>query len=200
MYNVDIFLFEGVDELDFCAPFDILASCRKVVNGHFTDRKVFKVETVAESLKPVHASNGLKLLPDRQMDLQTKADIVIVPGGPGSRRDHLSNHVRTWLDYVSETTQLLCSVCTGVFILGRAGLIDGHTVTTHSAYIDTLHQMYPKAVVEKDVRYVADGPRLLTSAGISSGIDVALYIIQRFEGRQAAELAAKRLQWPLPIK
>jgi transcriptional regulator GlxA family with amidase domain len=199
MALVDFVLYDGVDELDFGAPFEVLASCRRIVDGRWSDRPAFKVETVAEYRSPVRCANGLSIIPDRTFDMATEADIVIVPGGPGSQRDPLPPKLVEYLQIAHDSVDLIASVCTGVFIVAKCGLADHHQVTTHQSRLADLQRQYPKAVVLGGHRVVTDTRgHLMSTGGISCGIDLALLIIQRFEGRDTAAYAAKRLEWPAP--
>jgi transcriptional regulator GlxA family with amidase domain len=199
MALVDILLYEGVDELDFAAPFEVLCSCRRLVEGRWSDRPAFKVETVAEYRSPVRCANGLCIIPDRTFDMATEADIVIVPGGPGAQRDPLPPKIVEFLQIAHDSADVIASVCTGIFIVAKCGLADHHQVTTHQSRLADLHQQHPKAIVVSGQRVVTDTRgHLMSTGGISCGIDLALLIIQRFEGRDTAAIAAKRLEWPAP--
>lgn len=198
MKTVQLLMFDGVDELDVCGIYEVLASCRKLVNGRWGDKAAFHVETVAEHRTTVECAHGLKICADRSITGAHTSDIVIVPGGPGARRPNLPTHILEYVEYANQTAQVVASVSTGVFVLARAGLTDGYEVVTHHAQADTLAQMYPKTKVLRDQRVVISGKskNLMTSAGISAGIDLALCLINRCEGQQTAVLAGKRLEWP----
>ena len=195
MKTVDVLLFDGVNELDFCGPFEALASCRKVVDGKWSDKPAFHVQTVADRRATVQCSHGLCVLPDKSLAQAFEADIIIVPGGPGARRDTLPLHLMEFLHNAADTAEVIASVCTGAFILAKSGLADGHQMTTHSAQVETLAKMYPKVRVVKGARVVNGGDAIMSSAGMSAGIDLALAIITRYEGTETARLAAKRLEW-----
>ena len=198
MKTVEILLFDGVDELDVCGVYEVLASCRRLINGRWGDKAVFHVETVAEHRTMVECAHGLRINADKSIAHSHYADIVIVPGGPGARREPPPS---TLLEYVTEASQsagLIASISTGAFILARAGLTDGYEVATHHGQAENLAKMYPKTKVVRDKRVVISGKNknLMTCGGISAGIDLALCLIARVEGQQAAALAGKRLEWP----
>jgi len=195
MKTVDVLLYDGVNELDFCGPYEALASCRKVVDGKWSDKPAFHVQTVADRRATVQCSHGLCVLPDKSLAQAFEADIIIVPGGPGARRDTLPLHLMEFLHNAADTAEVIASVCTGAFILAKSGLADGHQMTTHSAQVETLAKMYPKVRVVKGARVVNGGDAIMSSAGMSAGIDLALAIITRYEGTETARLAAKRLEW-----
>ena len=195
MKTVDVLLFDGVDELDFCGPYEVLASCRRLVDGRWSDKPAFHVQTVADGSRTVQCAHGLCVLPDKSLTQAYEADIIIIPGGPGARKENLPLHILEFLIHAADSADIIASVCTGAFILAKAGLADGRQVTTHSAQTDVLAKMYPKVHVVKGPRVVNGGGKLMSSAGISAGIDLALAIIARYEGKETAQFAAKRLEW-----
>jgi len=196
MKTVDVLLYDGVDELDFAGPYEVLASCRRVVDRKWSEKPAFHVQTVADKRSTVQCSHGLCVLPDKSLAAAFEADIVIVPGGPGARKDTLPLHVLEFLRSASDTADIIASVCTGAFIIAKTGLADGHEMTTHSAQVEALARMYPAVHVVKGARVVNGGGNLMSSAGLSAGIDLALAIIARFEGKETAQFAARRLEWP----
>ncbi|HEX5323395.1 MAG TPA: DJ-1/PfpI family protein [Capsulimonadaceae bacterium] len=199
MRQVDVLIFDGVDELDLCGPLDVLASCRQTVAGRWGEKKAFRVQTVAAQLGPVHTAHDMRILPDKSLAQAMDSDILIIPGGPSARKEHQPPSVLEWITKCSHTAELVCSISSGAFILGRAGLLAGRKVTTHQTLLEELKRQFPKALVIPGVRFVEDGQTLLTSAGITAGIDAALRIIERFEGTACARLAAQRIEWPSPL-
>ena len=157
MKTVDVLLYDGVDELDFCGPYEVLASCRRVIDGKWSDKPAFQVQTVADRRATIQCSHGLCVLPDKSLAQAFEADIVVIPGGPGARRETLPLHVIEFLNNACDTAEVIASVCTGAFILAKAGLADGHQITTHTAQIETLAKMYPKVRVVKGARVVNGG-------------------------------------------
>ena len=195
MRTVDVLLYEGVDELDYCGPYEILASCRRVIDGRWSEKPAFQVQTVADRRATVQCAHKLCILPDKSLAEAFDADIIIVPGGPGSRKDNLPLHVMEFLRKASDTAEVIASVSTGAFILARTGLADGHRMTTHASHLETLAKAYPTIKVMRGSRVVSSGKTIMSSGGISAGLDLALAIIERFEGKETAKLAAKRLEW-----
>lgn len=198
MKTVEILLFDGADELDICGPYEVLASCRRLINGRWGDKAAFRVETVAEHRTTVECAHGLRITADKSIAHSHYADIVIIPGGPGARREPLPSNIVEYVQDASRSAAVISSVSTGAFILAKAGLTDGYEVVTHHGQADNLAKMYPKTKVIRDKRVVISGKskNLMTCGGISAGIDLALCLITRVEGVQAATLAAKRLEWP----
>ena len=195
MRTVDVLLYEGVDELDFCGPYEVLASCRRVIEGRWTEKPAFQVQTVADRRATVQCAHKLCVLPDKSLAEAFEADIIIIPGGPGSRKENMPLHIMEFLRKASDTAEVIASVSTGAYILARTGLADGHRITTHASHLETLAKSYPAVKVVKGSRVVSSGKTIMSAAGISAGIDLALAIIERFEGKETARLAARRLEW-----
>lgn len=196
MRTVDVLLYDGVDELDFCGPYEVLASCRRLQDGKWSDKPAFHVQSVADRRATIQCAHGLCILPDKSLAQAFEADIIIVPGGPGARKEQLPLHVAEFLRNASDSADIIASVCTGAFILAKAGLADGHQMTTHPAQLENLAKLYPQVQVVKGARVVNGGGKIMSSSGITAGMDLALAIIARYEGKETARLAAKRLEWP----
>lgn len=197
MKTVTMLLYEGVDEMDFCGPLEVLASCRKVVDGKRTDKPAFLVETIAARIGSIRCAHGVQVLPDKSVTQALEADIVLVPGGPGARQDSaVSSLLLEYLAKATATAELIASVCTGAFIVARTGIADGRRLATHHAASEELARQYPRIHVVTGQRVVTDGNDLISSAGISAGIDLALAVVERYEGREAARMTARRIEWP----
>ena len=197
MKTVTMLLYEGVDEMDFCGPLEVLASCRKVVDGKRTDKPAFLVETIAARIGSIRCAHGVQVLPDKSVTQALESDIVLVPGGPGARQDSaVSSLLLEYLAKATATAELIASVCTGAFIVARTGIADGRRMATHHAASEELARQYPRIHVVTGQRVVTDGNDLISSAGISAGIDLALALVERYEGREAARMTARRMEWP----
>jgi len=196
MKLVNVVIYDGVDELDFCGPLEALASCRQVVDGKRSETPSFRVETVAARVGSIQCAHGVSVVAHKSLAQAQTADIVIVPGGPGSRRETLPPAIFEFLQRMSETADVVASVSTGVFILAKAGLCDGRRVTTHHAMTGELARLYPRLQVVSGQRVVSDGNDMMSSAGVSAGVDLALALIVRYEGSAAARFVARRLEWP----
>ena len=197
MKTVTMLLYEGVDEMDFCGPLEVLASCRKVVDGKRTDKPAFLVETIAARIGSIRCAHGVQVLPDKSVAQALESDIVLVPGGPGARQDSaVSSLLLEYLAKATATAELIASVCTGAFIVARTGIADGRRLATHHAASEELARQYPRIHVVTGQRVVTDGNDLISSAGISAGIDLALALVERYEGREAARMTARRMEWP----
>ncbi len=173
-FTIGVVLFEGAEELDWAGPYEVFGMATKTVENA-------RVVTIAESLEPITCFNGLRVLPDCDFANAPTLDVVLVPGGQGTRKE-VDNPVMTdWLAKIAPRCQWVTSVCTGALVLHGAGLTDGKRVTTHWGFIDQLRERAPKATVLEDVRYVRDG-NLVTAAGVSAGIDMSLWLVGQIWG------------------
>ena len=197
MKTVTMLLYDGMDEMDFCGPLEVLASCRKVVDGKRTNKPAFLVETIAARVGSIRCAHGVQVLPDKSVTQALESDIVLVPGGPGARQESaVSSLLLEYLAKATATAELIASVCTGAFIVARTGIADGRRLATHHAASEELARQYPRVHVVTGQRVVTDGNDLISSAGISAGIDLALAVVERYEGREAARMTARRMEWP----
>jgi transcriptional regulator GlxA family with amidase domain len=188
--TVAILVFEDVEVLDFCGPFEVFS-----VAGRNRDPKPFRVVLVAEKPGPVTARNGLSVNPHYTLENCPDAELLLVPGGMGTRK--LMHNLRV-VDWVRERTpgaELVLSVCTGALILAKAGLLDGLEATTHHGAFELLRQTAPDARVREGVRFVDEGC-VITSGGIAAGIDMSLYVVARLLGPDTAAETARYMEYP----
>jgi transcriptional regulator GlxA family with amidase domain len=169
-----ILLFEDAEELDFVGPWEVFTMARMF--GHEDDRVV----TIAERAGIVRAHKGLRVIPDHTFADAPPLDVLLVPGGLGTQKQADNLALIDWIRKTSEQCTWVTSVCTGSFLLHRAGLAKGRRVTTHWAFCDALRQQGDIEVLEK-VRFVHDG-KLVTSAGVAAGIDMALWLVGQIHG------------------
>lgn len=189
MINVGIFLFNEVEVLDFAGPFEVFSITEK------DNRKLFKVTTVSEQGELVHARNGLKIQPDVSFDSDLNFDILIIPGGYGAEEIEIKNKkVIDWIKTQSARVNILASVCTGAFLLAEAGLLNNKKATTHWMDLPRLENDYPRIKVIRDARFVDEG-NIITSGGISSGINMSFHIIERLFGAEVVKNTAKRMEY-----
>jgi transcriptional regulator GlxA family with amidase domain len=182
--TVVVLLFDDVEVLDFAGPFEVFG-----VTGKRDDATPFNVVTVAEHAGVIRARNGLTVAPTHSFADCPPPDVLVVPGGYGTRREMNNERVIQWIRSQSSSAEVILSVCTGALLLARAGLLAGLEVTTHHGALDLLAKTAPDAVVRADQRFVDNG-RVITSAGISAGIDAALHVVGRLVGEaQARETA-----------
>lgn len=191
MRHVAIVVFDDVEVLDFCGPFEVFGVCRRR-----SANALFEVHTIAEASRPVLARNRLSVNPTHFFGSPDapRPDIVLVPGGFGTRREMHNPAMLDWVKLASRDAELLLSVCTGALILGAAGLLDGLEATTHFAAYDELRKAAPSCRVRSDMRYVDTG-RLITSAGVSAGIDMSLHVVARLHGDDVARETAHYMEY-----
>jgi transcriptional regulator GlxA family with amidase domain len=191
--NVGIYLFPGVEVLDFSGPYEVFTTaCRVHMRCRPEAEALFNVFTVAKAPGLVRARAGLQVKPDYICARQPTIDVLIVPGGVVS--DELAfPEVVSWIGLVHDQAQLTASVCTGAFLLAAAGLLNGKSATTHWEDVAELQTMFPGVKVVEKRRWVDQG-KVVTSAGISAGIDMSLYLIERLVGRALAEATARQME------
>lgn len=188
--QIGIYVFDNVEVLDFSGPYEVFTCATRVAGG--TEPR-FNVFTLGEKRAPVRARAGLKLDPDYALDDHPPLDCLIVPGGVVTAEME-KTAVIDWLARQIPQTTITASVCTGVFLLAKTGQLDNRAVTTHWEDIADLKAMFPALDVKSGVRWVDQGA-LLSSAGISAGIDMSLHLVERFTGRALAERTAKQLEF-----
>jgi transcriptional regulator GlxA family with amidase domain len=195
--RVGILVFPDVEVLDFCGPFEVFSVTRLDEAKRREMPGPYQVLLVAETTEPIRASGGLRVLPDYTLADCPPLDLLLVPGGYGTRP--LLDH-RPLLDWIAERGQqaeLLTSVCTGALLLGKAGLLDGRRATTHWRSLDRMQAMFPSVTVVRDEHVIEDG-RLFSSAGISAGIDLALRVVAQHHGEDVARATARHMEYPYP--
>ncbi len=188
--TVGILIFPDVEVLDFCGPFEVFA-----VTGRQVQPGTFEVFTVAEHAGPVLARNGLSVNPSYSFADCPRIDLLLVPGGQGTRPLLTHAPVLDWIAARAEQAELVLSVCTGALLLGQRRLLDGLETTTHHGALELLKQVAPRALVRDDVRWVDNG-RVINSAGVAAGIDMSFHVVARLLGTEAAEEAARYIEYP----
>ncbi len=187
--TLTILIFDDVEVLDFCGPFEVFS-----VANRFTDSSAFNVLTVAENGGPVVTRGGLSVNPHHRTADCPRPELLLVPGGQGTRKEMHNPVLIDWIKQVSSKAELVLSVCTGALLLAKAGLLDGLETTTHHGAIDLLRQTAPKATVLADRRFVDNG-RVVCSAGIAAGIDMSLHVVSRLFGKEVAEKTARQMEY-----
>ncbi|WP_152222932.1 GlxA family transcriptional regulator [Pseudomonas sp. SCB32] len=188
MKRVAMLLFPGVQALDVSGPLDVFAEA----NAFVPPGQGYQVVTLAAPPLPLRASNGQWLGADFSLEQGLAADILLVPGGPKLPEETPSAELLDWLRTACAQAPRYGSICTGAFLLGHAGLLDGRRVTTHWSDARRLAERFPQAQVEPDRIHVRDGA-LATSAGVTAGIDLALALVAEDHGAAVALSVAKRL-------
>jgi transcriptional regulator GlxA family with amidase domain len=193
--NVGILIFPDVEILDFCGPFEVFASATLPAETEGgPETRLFAVFTVAERSELVACRGGLLVQPNHTLADHPPLDLVVVPGGFGTRREQENPVVLDWIARQRRSGALTTSVCTGAFLLGAAGLLDGRRATTHWTTIDGLRANHPKTDVLADARVVDEG-EIITSAGVSAGIDMALHVVRRLHGDEIARRTARDMEY-----
>jgi transcriptional regulator GlxA family with amidase domain len=187
--TVAILLFDEIEVLDFAGPFEVFA-----VTDELAQHQLFRVVTVAPEKRPLRARNGLGLNPDHAIADCPQPDLLIVPGGFGTRALLQNLAVLDWIRTVNGTAEIVASVCTGSLVLGRAGLLAGLRATTHHECFDLLRANAPDTTVVETDRFIDNG-RILTAAGISAGIDLSLHLVARLHGAAVAEKTASYMEY-----
>jgi transcriptional regulator GlxA family with amidase domain len=192
-----ILIFDQVEVLDVAGPFEVLAVTRLNEERRQEELSPFRVLLVSENMDQVSAIGGLHFTPDVTKDNCPELDLLIVPGGWGTRTQIKNTNLLKWIANKSPRTRLTVSVCTGSSLLGKAGLLDGREATTHWHNFDFLRQAAPNAYIREDLRFTMDNS-IFTSAGISAGIDMALHIVSYFFGTKIGEATARQMEYPYP--
>lgn len=187
--QVAILLFDDVEVLDFAGPFEVFSVASEHVG---TDR--LRVFTVAESNRIVRAIGGLTVQPAHTLDSSPEPDVLVVPGGSGSRHEMDNEALVAWVKRVHRNAELVMAVCSGARILARAGLLDGLPVTTHHEVVDHLRELAPLARVDETRRFIDTG-RIVTTGGISAGIDGSFHVVARLFGKEVAGQVAAYMEY-----
>jgi len=185
--NVAILIFEDVEILDFCGPFEVFSITARGTN--------LNVYMVAEKTTPILTYNKLSVNPHYSIFDCPEPDIVLIPGGKGSRKEMNNPIIINWIKSVSKNAELVLSVCTGAFLLAKADLLDNLEITTHHLSLEFLKEIAPSsAKVREGVRFIDNG-KVVLSAGISAGIDMSLYIVERIFGKEKALNTASIMEY-----
>lgn len=193
-WKIGIFLFNDVEVLDFAGPFEVFS-----VTAREDGSKPFIVQTISETGQMIRARNGLKVYPDYSFQTMAKFDLLIIPGGLGAREREVHNKtVINWIKEQMGEVQWMASVCTGALLLAEAGLLDGLNATTHWASLTRLKEEYPQVNVVKKVKFVDEG-RIITSGGISAGINMSFHLVKRLAGVKIAKETAKRMEYDVEL-
>lgn len=188
-YKVGIYIFDEVEVLDFAGPFEVFA-----VTDELGDYQLFEVFTVSQDGKQVSARNGLKVQPDYSFDNHPAIDLLIIPGGMGTRVVIKDNTVLDWIAKVHPDTQITMTVCTGALLLAKLGLLDGQPATSHHTVFDFLRKIAPTIEIKENERFVDNG-HIMTAGGISAGIDLSLYVVEKIFGKAVVNGTRKEMEY-----
>lgn len=191
---VGILIFDEVEVLDFCGPFEVFATAGLPGEGDSADRRLYKPVIIAEEQRTILCRGGLQVVPNHTIADHPPLDIIVIPGGFGTRREIENPAVLNWITAQHAINELTTSVCTGAFLLAKTGLLDGKRATTHWATIESMRQHFPSVVTLDDQRVVDEG-KIVTAAGVSAGIDMALHVVERRHGHAIAAATARDMEY-----
>jgi len=194
--TVGIFIFNDVEVLDFAGPFEVFSRTRLVpgAESRRSDASApFSVFTVARTAAPITAIGNLQVIPTWAWDTAPRIDILVVPGGFGTRALLRDEEVLAWIRRAAADASLVTSVCTGALLLAQIGTLRGRRATTHWAAHDLLVSIDPTIQLQRDVRVVAD--TIFTSAGVSAGLDMAFAVVERLHGAEVARETARYIEY-----
>ncbi|MBB6674011.1 DJ-1/PfpI family protein [Cohnella nanjingensis] len=194
-WKVGILLFDDVEVLDFAGPFEVFA-VTTINRGQADAYQPFEVSTISETGKLITATNGLKVTPDYSLVTAPYFDLLVIPGGMGTRREIDNQVLLDWINKRHGEVKWMTSVCTGSFLLAKNGLLNNKRATTHWASIERMRNDFPKINVVEGMKFV-DEDRIVTSAGISAGIHMAFHMIRRLLGTRVAEETARFMEYDI---
>jgi transcriptional regulator GlxA family with amidase domain len=191
--QVAILVYPGVQSLDVTGPLEVFAGAQQLIELTARTEPGYEIRTVSTDGAPLRSSSGLTLVPDlRLSDAPTELDTLIVAGGSGHREAAADNTILEWISRAASSSRRTASVCTGAFLLAAAGLLHGRRATTHWASADELARLHPDVRVDAEPIFLRDGP-IWTSAGVTSGMDLALALVEEDLDREAALTIARHL-------
>lgn len=182
-------LSEGATVIDFAGPWEVFQDVHVSERGSTMDEQMpFQLYTVSEKTEPITGSGGLKLVPDYTFESAPPPKVIVVGAQRGSKALH------AWLNKNVASTDLIMSVCTGAFQLGRAGLLSGKSATTHHDFFEQFTKAFPDVNVKRGLRFVEE-ERVSSAGGLTSGIDLALHVVERYFGREVAQNTANYMEY-----
>lgn len=191
--NIGIYIYEQAEVLDFAGPFEVFTKASSILANADSDDRSITVSLIAQSLEAVKARAGFTVLPHASIQQHDQLDVLIVPGGWHYEEMHKAP-VLHWIKQQSCQTRITASVCTGAFLLAQSGVLTKERVTTHWDDIAELRELFPALTVEENTRWVDEGA-IVTSAGISAGIDMSLHLLARLFDRDLALQTARRMEF-----
>jgi transcriptional regulator GlxA family with amidase domain len=195
-WNVGMLVFDGVALLDLAGPYEVLSRARLepgVESRRTEDDALFEVFTVAKTRDPVTATGGIVIVPRHSFADVPRVDLLLVPGGFGTRPLLQDAETIEWIRRTAASARRTASVCTGALLLARAGLLDGRRATTHRGAFGLLASLGRDVTVDREARFVDDG--VMTSAGVASGMDLALHVVESLHGQAVADETARYIEY-----
>ena len=189
--KIGILIFDDAEELDFVGPWEVFKMARE-------QKSEVELLLIAEKDTPVRCRGGMRVIPDATLSTVGALDVLLVPGGQGTRREVTNEKLLSWIAAVAAKAKWVTSVCTGAMLLTAAGPARGKRVTTHWAFVKTLAERGEAAEVLEGFRYVRDG-NVVTAAGVSAGIDMALWLVGKWYGPKFARGVQRAMEYdPAP--
>lgn len=189
LHNVGVFLFDNVELLDFAGPVEVFS-----VTSELNDYQLFKVFTVSENGGEIKTVHDLKVMTDYNFCNHPPIDILVIPGGVGTRAEVKNCSALDWIAKQSAGASITMSVCSGAVLLGALGLLDNLEATTHHEVIELLKDAAPHAIINLNKRYIDNG-KIMTSGGISAGIDLSLYVVKKLHGEAIANKTMRYMEY-----
>jgi transcriptional regulator GlxA family with amidase domain len=176
--------------IDFCGPWEVFQDVHVPSRGSTMEEQMpFQLFTVSQSTEPIVATGGMKIIPDYAFANAPQPKVVVIPAQGGA-----DDATFAWLRKVAPVADVTMSVCTGAFVLARAGLLEGRSATTHHDFYDQFEKRFPKVRLERGLRFV-EGERISSAGGLTSGIDLALRVVDRYFGREVAQRTADYMEY-----
>lgn len=188
--NVAILLFPEVEVLDFAGPYEVFTATSEAVKAG-----AFAVHTVARCADEIRARHGLFVLPGDTFETVPPPEIVVVPGGVGTKAAMNDPETMQWLGEAGPEAEIVLTVCTGVRLVAKQGWLRGLRATTHRSVLEELRRAYPDTGWVDDARFVDNG-HLVTAAGVAAGIDASLHVVARLLGMDVARTTARYIEYP----
>jgi len=189
MKKVGILIFDKVEVLDFAGPFEVFSVSRDD-NGD----KIYDVSLIGEEIRVVKARNNFQVIPNLDILAKEKFDMVLIPGGQGTRTEMHNEVIKNWVKAQFKEVELMLSVCTGSLVLATSGLLENMSATTHHGAFDELAAAAPNTEIIKGTKYVDNG-KVITSGGISAGIEMALHVVAKQFGIEQARKTANYMEY-----
>src|SRR5215216_2597972 len=187
---VAFLISRGATMIDYAGPWEVFQDVHVPSRGaDHDDQMPFELFTVSDTTEPIVGSAGMKIVPNYSFENAPSPKVVVIPAQGGR-----SQSMFEWLGKVSQTADVVMSVCTGAFILAKAGMLAGKSATTHHDFIDRLAKEFPDIQIKRGLRFV-EGPKISTAGGLTSGIDLALRVVERYFGREVAQTTATYMEY-----
>src|SRR4029077_4880299 len=188
--QVAVAISDGAVMIDFAGPWEVFSDVMLHTKAQAHEElHPFHLYTVAESAKAIRTSGGMQVVPDYTFENAPKPNVVIVPAQNNEPK------MMAWIRQMSKQSDVLMSVCTGAFLLAQSGVLDGKNATTHHEAYATMEHAYPMISVQRRMRYVQSDPVIFTAGGLSSGIDLALHVVELYYGREVAQETVQHLEY-----